>query len=476
MKRINMVLVLLIGLLLLPNSVEKVGVDSLKYQTPANSAFDDDNFYRCVVDNYNSTVNHQHSIQDYARTTSIKDNVKAAKLADHSQYYYDDDTEQDSSELTVSDSLTAEQLQIIYTLNCDQYGINSTKGIERLTNLETLYLRDNNISEINLTKNIYLSNVYLTKNKLTSLNISKNSNLYVLDVSGNPLNVLDVSKNPGLETVFVDDTVYVSGENRISGYVTYTGNNFFRGYDLEVGSINNVLYDYETESYQNLYLGESRSYDLTLDDGVYKLALCPDYYDNTLLCGDDLLYNMMEEANEITINGKKFDYKAWKKKVGEIVDGRSYIVTELPKKENVIKFKMSNFEYSQNYSSRRNQSSGEIVGQKAKEASSQQSTRQATSTRQSTIINDNVNVIKLAEVANPGITHQGVQSDSTISTVQMDGVYTFRIVNPSGRQNVVSTIVNNPKTGALFSTILSGLGVILAGFLTIRYFKKKKSF
>lgn len=70
MKRINMVLVLLIGLLLLPNSVEKVEVDSLKYQTPANSAFDDDNFYRCVVDGYNNRNAYGHPIDqiDHAKT------------------------------------------------------------------------------------------------------------------------------------------------------------------------------------------------------------------------------------------------------------------------------------------------------------------------------------------------------------------------------------------------------------------------
>lgn len=72
-----------------------------------------------------------------------------------------------------------------------------------LTNLNlsnNLYLKDlrceyNNLSHLNLSNNIHLNVLYISYNKLNSINISKNTALTTFDCSGNNLTFIDVTKN-----------------------------------------------------------------------------------------------------------------------------------------------------------------------------------------------------------------------------------------------------------------------------------------
>ena len=78
------------------------------HSTLANSAFEDDNFYQCVVKAYNST---------------------------------------NGASLSVSSNLTDDQLQTIINLDCHSKNISDVSGIKKMTSLTSLDLSDASIIE-----------------------------------------------------------------------------------------------------------------------------------------------------------------------------------------------------------------------------------------------------------------------------------------------------------------------------------------
>ena len=130
-----------------------------KYNAPANSTFDDQNFYNCVVDAYN------------------KENSKS---------------------VSYTTSLSDSQLQTIKNISCNSKGITSAKGIEKLTNLTKLTVFENQLTTLDVSKNTALTVLNAQSNKLTTLDVSINTALEGLYASDNQLTTLDVSKNTAL--------------------------------------------------------------------------------------------------------------------------------------------------------------------------------------------------------------------------------------------------------------------------------------
>ena len=139
-----------------------------KYNAPANSAFNDQNFYNCVVDSYNSYADY-HDIKKISYTTKLSD----------------------------------DQLKNFYDLACISKKIKSIKGIEKLTNLRYLDVKDNQITSLDVSKNTNLTYLKVYDNQITNLDVSKNIKLETLDVTGNKITNLDVSKNIKLEKLNV---------------------------------------------------------------------------------------------------------------------------------------------------------------------------------------------------------------------------------------------------------------------------------
>ena len=144
--------------LLSPTVINKYIATNI-YKAPANSYFDDENFYNCVIKAYN-----------------IENNTS----------------------LPYTKSLTDTQLNSIKTLNCGFRDISSTKGLEKMTSLTTLYVSSNQLTKLDVSKNTVLTELYVFYNQLTELNVSKNTALTYLDVGRNKLTELDVSKNTAL--------------------------------------------------------------------------------------------------------------------------------------------------------------------------------------------------------------------------------------------------------------------------------------
>ena len=91
---------------------------------------------------------------------------------------------------------------VVTTINCGNLEISSLSGIEHFTALRALYCHQNNLTTIDVSKNIALEMLSCYNNKLTTIDVSKNPALLVLDGHDNLLATLDVSKNTALEGLY----------------------------------------------------------------------------------------------------------------------------------------------------------------------------------------------------------------------------------------------------------------------------------
>ena len=79
------------------------------------------------------------------------------------------------------------------SIDVRQKGIADLGGVEFFTNLTYLHCGWNNLSAVDLSKNVKLVNVYLNSNKLKNLDVSKNTALVTMYCDFNELTELDVS-------------------------------------------------------------------------------------------------------------------------------------------------------------------------------------------------------------------------------------------------------------------------------------------
>lgn len=95
---------------------------------PINENFDDDNFYRCIIDNLNEE--NINGINNRDETYNIPD----------------------------------EELTVLPTLTCISYGITSIKGIEKLSGITYLDLENNQLQVVDLSYNNNITYLFVDKN------------------------------------------------------------------------------------------------------------------------------------------------------------------------------------------------------------------------------------------------------------------------------------------------------------------------
>ena len=148
------------------------------YSEPANSYFDDESFYMCIVDQYNSDNN---------------------------------------TNIAYTENLSDEQLSKIDYLDCwgqeDEeiadygYDISNINGIEKLTNLEVLSLVGTKIHDVDVSKNVNLVELSLDYNKnVSTLNLSKNIKLEYLNLTNTSINSIDLTNNINLNSLTIAES------------------------------------------------------------------------------------------------------------------------------------------------------------------------------------------------------------------------------------------------------------------------------
>jgi Leucine-rich repeat (LRR) protein len=106
--------------------------------------------------------------------------------------------------LETAAKMDVEDAEDIVELRCRKQGIESAAGIEYLTGLKLLDLTRNELSKLDLSKNVLLEEVFVGNNELASLNVSGCTVLTHLEVFINELDELDLSNNILLEELYAN--------------------------------------------------------------------------------------------------------------------------------------------------------------------------------------------------------------------------------------------------------------------------------
>lgn len=114
-------------------------------------------------------------------------------------YIPDDNFEQELIDLgyddVMDDYVLTSNINTIEYINLDNKEIADATGIEDFTSLLILIISQNNLSSIDLSKNLNLEELQISVNELTELDVSNNLNLGKLYVEGNDIAQIDISKN-----------------------------------------------------------------------------------------------------------------------------------------------------------------------------------------------------------------------------------------------------------------------------------------
>ena len=174
--------------------------------SPANNAFKDDNFYKCVIDMYN---------KEQEKSVSYDTNLSNKELSLIKKLTCNNKNITDYSGLELLTSVTKINF---YGNKIKNFVIPKNNSIEDIympynemesidltyaSKLKSLDIGNNSIESIDLTKPINLTKLILSKNKLTSLDVSKNILIEELLLSNNELTSLNTSKMTNLRTLYV---------------------------------------------------------------------------------------------------------------------------------------------------------------------------------------------------------------------------------------------------------------------------------
>jgi Leucine-rich repeat (LRR) protein len=107
----------------------------------------------------------------------------------------------DGAKLQVGKIITNTALTTLYLYNNQLTNIDLSKN----TALTTLNLQSNKLTNIDLSKNTALTTLYLQSNKLTNIDLSKNTALTTLNLYNNQLTNIDLSKNTNLTTLYLNN-------------------------------------------------------------------------------------------------------------------------------------------------------------------------------------------------------------------------------------------------------------------------------
>ncbi len=181
--------------------------------------------------------------------------------------------------------------------------LSSLAGIEYFTGLTHLNCMRNNLSSLDITKNLALIDIDCWANNLTSLDVSKNTALIYLACGGNRIESLDVSKNTLLELLECGSNELTSLDVSKNTALTFLGCN--SNYQLSRLNVSNntALIDLHCYGCQLTSLDISNNKALVYFSCEDNQLISLDISQNTKIT----LFNCQRNPG----NGEKFVVKAW---------------------------------------------------------------------------------------------------------------------------------------------------------------------
>ena len=166
--------------------------------------------------------------------------------------------------------------------------IANLKGIEHFYNLQTLICNDNQLTSVDLTKNVNLSTLNLSNNSLSTIDLSKNKELNTLSLRNNKLESLDVTNNVNLQSLHVNNNLLTEinlAANWMLKYLDINDNKLntldlsYAEYLIEVNCQNNKLTEISVGDIERLNCSNNNLTGLKFDaySGVkFKYLNCSD--------------------------------------------------------------------------------------------------------------------------------------------------------------------------------------------------------
>ncbi|CAM1346266.1 cadherin domain-containing protein [Tenacibaculum crassostreae] len=171
--------------------------------------------------------------------------------------------------------------------------INDLTGIEYFTNINSLSIHNNNLTTVDLSKNVNLVTLYTYNNRLTGLDVSKNVLLEDLRCTNNGLTSLDLTSNTLLK--------YLTAEKNNLTSLDLTKNTYLQGVSLEDNKLTTI--DFSSNSrLSEVYLSRNNLTSLDVSNKVYLTTVRCTYNSITTLNIKDApeLSNLRANNNQLT--------------------------------------------------------------------------------------------------------------------------------------------------------------------------------
>ncbi len=94
-----------------------------------------------------------------------------------------------------------DEVKMTMNISCEGMGISSVKGIEFFTDIQGLWVKDNNISSLDVSKNVHLHGIWCSGNPISSIDLSHNPELEWIYCYDCKLTALDVTHNPDMSFI-----------------------------------------------------------------------------------------------------------------------------------------------------------------------------------------------------------------------------------------------------------------------------------
>ena len=191
--------------------------------------------------------------------------------------------------------LSQEEIEAIKELNVVKKSIADLKGIEYFTSVTQLYCSYNQLTSLDVSKNVALEIFWCYENQLTSLDLSKNTALKLLYCNDNQLTSLDLSKNTEMEYLECDHnqltSLDVSKNTALKRF--YCNSNKLTSLDV---SKNTALNDFTCGDNKLTSLDVSKNTDLKYLhcdlNPLYSLDVSKNTALENLLCGNNKLTSL----------------------------------------------------------------------------------------------------------------------------------------------------------------------------------------
>lgn len=147
------------------------------------------------------------------------------------------------------------------TLLCNDLAISDLTGLEAFTNIQQLFIRNNNISSIDLSQNTALINLFAANNQLQTLDVSQNVLLNTLECHTNQITSITFGANANLFNIYcyLNQLTSIDLSNLSNLILLSIGNNPLTSLDVSantnlyiLGLLNNPLTSLDLSANVNL--------------------------------------------------------------------------------------------------------------------------------------------------------------------------------------------------------------------------------